>query len=154
MNTTEKTLCQVAPNGRELQNFCEIMKLCLEAKIFEEDTMTATVTDEILDTKVQMYRIAIRTNNRLKKKAELSFCPFCGVFIDTQDYGLNKTELIGRVFKHHKGGVYIVVREANVGNSADAKFPETVVYQNVNTREVFARKKVEFLEKFTLLEGD
>lgn len=50
---------------------------------------------------------------------------------------------IGALYKHFKGNIYKVL---NIGKSCD-NLEDLVVYENIKTKEVWIRRKVEFLSK-------
>ena len=51
--------------------------------------------------------------------------------------------IIGGIYRHFKGGFYKVL---NIAKDCDT-LEDLVVYQNINTKEIWIRKKTEFLGK-------
>lgn len=53
------------------------------------------------------------------------------------------------IWKHYKGGLYLILDVLNTLNGGTEKFPITVAYMNLATMERFCRKLEIFMEKFT-----
>lgn len=62
------------------QKPCETMIEAMNSGLFEQQVFTRRSEN--------LSRVAIVTKKYKQKYAVLSYCPFCGVDIDTQDYGL------------------------------------------------------------------
>ncbi len=71
--------CKKTENGCS-QEPCETMVDAMNQGIFEQQLFTRRSEN--------LSRVAVVTRKYKGKYACLSFCPFCGVDIDTQDYGL------------------------------------------------------------------
>ena len=80
--------CSKTENGRNVLP-CELLVIAINSELFEQSHFSANIKG----TSEKVYRIGISTRKYKKKYATLSFCPFCGADIDTQDYGfIAKTE--------------------------------------------------------------
>lgn len=74
-----------------------------------------------------------RINRALLIESHLSAIPF--------------TLTVGDFYRHHKGGVYIIVAVANLNSDDDVKFPTTVVYRDQENR-IWSRPARQFFVKF------
>lgn len=58
-------------------------------------------------------------------------------------------DMVGRTFRHFKGGLYTVL-----GFTTDSETVEsTVIYRNIETKQVWNRPLANFIEKVTLADG-
>lgn len=73
-------ICVKAENGRN-QTPCETMVDAMNVGLFEQQIFSRRSEN--------LSRVAIVTKKYKGKYACLSFCPFCGADIDTQDYGFS-----------------------------------------------------------------
>lgn len=75
--------CKKQESGRDI-DMCEGLKTAWRYGIVEDAVRSSTLKS----TGEKIRRIAIQTPKTKGKFAELYYCPFCGVDIDTSDYGL------------------------------------------------------------------
>lgn len=73
-------ICKKTENGCN-QNPCETMIKAMNHGLFEQQLFTRRSEN--------LTRVAIVTKKYKGKYAHLSYCPFCGTNIDTQDYGVD-----------------------------------------------------------------
>jgi hypothetical protein len=71
--------CKKTENGKNQQP-CETMMEAMSFGLFEQQVFTMRSKN--------ISRVAIVTKKYKGKYACVSFCPFCGVDVDTQDYGI------------------------------------------------------------------
>ena len=74
--------CVKRENGRSIE-MCEGLKTAWSLG-FVEDALRSTT---LKSTGEKITRVAIQLPKKKGKFAELFYCPFCGVDIDTGDYG-------------------------------------------------------------------
>ncbi len=77
--------CEKREKGCSIQ-MCENLKKAFQMGVFDQSIKSATLTD----TGEELTRVMTHTPVKKKGYFPLSFCPFCGVDIDTSDYGLGE----------------------------------------------------------------
>lgn len=71
--------CEKTERGKS-QKPCDTLVQAINAGLFEQNVYTKRSEN--------LSRVAVATRKFKGKYALVSYCPFCGVNIDTQDYGI------------------------------------------------------------------
>lgn len=75
-------LCEKAESGRTI-HVCDTLADALRSGVLESSHHST----KMIETGEKIYRVAVVTRKYKGRYAAFSYCPFCGVYIDTQDYG-------------------------------------------------------------------
>lgn len=71
--------CEKTESGKS-QKPCDTLTQAINAGLFEQNVYTKRSEN--------LSRVAVVTRKFKGNYAHVSYCPFCGVNIDTQDYGI------------------------------------------------------------------